>query len=211
VIIKNCFVVAASYTFFVGIRVALPIFSELLGNTTHFQNELKETLVICQTTPEIDAASEYVICGIDSKGTKFIGNSQIHSLTHLLAYTHSTLYISTDLGRHVMIDREHVSLFDVSHMLQTTICGRDRVEFMESLAVGDVAGLADDHGLLTLFTNDSGGIIDDLIVTRTSLGHLYIVSNAGCADKDFAHMSVGTRWHKPRAVLKVENDQFMCE
>jgi len=35
VIIENCFVVAASY----------PFFSELEGNTTHFQNELKETLV----------------------------------------------------------------------------------------------------------------------------------------------------------------------
>ena len=83
-------------------------------------------------------------------------------------------------------------MFDVSHMLQTRISGRDQVEFMESLVVGDVAGLADDHGTLTLFTTDDGGIIDDLIVTRTSLGHLYIVSNAACADKDFNHMSVRT-------------------
>ena len=83
-------------------------------------------------------------------------------------------------------------MFDVSHMLQTTVSGRDQVEFMESLVVGDVAGLADDQGTLTLFTNDAGGIVDDLIVTRTSLGHLYIVSNAACADKDFRHMSVGS-------------------
>ena len=83
-------------------------------------------------------------------------------------------------------------MFDVSHMLQTTVSGRDQVEFMESLVVGDVAGLADDQGTLTLFTNDSGGIIDDLIVTRTSIGHLYVVSNAACADTDFKHMSVCT-------------------
>lgn len=91
-----------------------------------------------------------------------------------------------------MVDREHVSVFDVSHMLQTTVGGRDQVEFIESLVVGDVAGLADDHGTLTLFTNDNGGVIDDLIVSRTSLGYLYIVSNAACADKDFTHMSVRT-------------------
>jgi len=42
---KNCLGVAASYPFFDGIRVALPIFSELGVNTTHFQNEQKETLV----------------------------------------------------------------------------------------------------------------------------------------------------------------------
>jgi len=46
VIIKTCFVVAESYPFFVGIRGSITIFSELRGNTTHFQNELKETLLI---------------------------------------------------------------------------------------------------------------------------------------------------------------------
>jgi len=47
VIIKTCFVVAASSPFFVGIRGSVThSFSELEGNTTHFQNELKETMVI---------------------------------------------------------------------------------------------------------------------------------------------------------------------
>ena len=88
-----------------------------------------------------------------------------------------------------------MSLFDVSHMVQTKISGRDQVKFIESLVVGDIAGLKDNHGTLTLFTNESGGIIDDLIVTRTSLGYLYVVSNAGCADKDLAHMRVSVRCH----------------
>ncbi|KAM6343847.1 aminomethyltransferase, mitochondrial isoform 3-T3 [Alca torda] len=57
--------------------------------------------------------------------------------------------------------RRHCSLFDVSHMLQ---------------------------GTLTLVTNEKGGIVDDLIVTNTSEDHLYVVSNAGCAEKDLAVM-----------------------
>uniref|UniRef100_A0A7N5P096 Aminomethyltransferase n=1 Tax=Ailuropoda melanoleuca TaxID=9646 RepID=A0A7N5P096_AILME len=57
--------------------------------------------------------------------------------------------------------RRHCSLFDVSHMLQ---------------------------GTLSLFTNEAGGILDDLIVTSTSEGYLYVVSNAGCRDKDLALM-----------------------
>ena len=48
VIIRNCFVVAASYPFFVGIRGSVTHFSELGDDTTHFQNELKETPVILQ-------------------------------------------------------------------------------------------------------------------------------------------------------------------
>ncbi|XP_038666731.1 aminomethyltransferase, mitochondrial [Scyliorhinus canicula] len=84
--------------------------------------------------------------------------------------------------------RQHSSLFDVSHMLQSKVTGKDRVKFMESLVVGDISELQDNQGTLSLFTNEKGGIKDDLIVTRTSDGYLYIVSNAGCADKDSAHM-----------------------
>ncbi|XP_078065507.1 aminomethyltransferase, mitochondrial [Mustelus asterias] len=84
--------------------------------------------------------------------------------------------------------RQHCSLFDVSHMLQSKVTGKDRVKFMESLVVGDITELQDNQGMLSLFTNEKGGIEDDLIVTRTSDGYLYIVSNAGCADKDSAHM-----------------------
>lgn len=37
--------------------------------------------------------------------------------------------------------------------------------------------------------------MDDLIVTKTDQGYLYVVSNAGCADKDSAHMLVSTYLH----------------
>lgn len=87
-----------------------------------------------------------------------------------------------------MHTREHCSIFDVSHMLQTKVYGKDRVKFMESMIVGDIAELKDNQGTLSLFTNIKGGIMDDLIVTKTDQGYLYVVSNAGCADKDSAHM-----------------------
>ena len=45
-------------------------------------------------------------------------------------------------------------------------------------------------GTLSVLTTDSGGIIDDLIVTRTGEQSFYVVANAGCADKDMAHLSV---------------------
>uniref|UniRef100_A0A2K6F8I4 Aminomethyltransferase n=1 Tax=Propithecus coquereli TaxID=379532 RepID=A0A2K6F8I4_PROCO len=84
--------------------------------------------------------------------------------------------------------RQHCSLFDVSHMLQTKILGSDRVKLMESIVVGDIAELKPNQGTLSLFTNEAGGILDDLIVTNTSEGYLYVVSNAGCCDKDLALM-----------------------
>lgn len=52
--------------------------------------------------------------------------------------------------------------------------------------VGDIQGLPKDHGTLSVFTNDNGGIVDDFIVNKTSQDHLYVVSNAGCREKDLS-------------------------
>jgi len=84
--------------------------------------------------------------------------------------------------------RNHCSIFDVSHMLQTRVYGKDRFQFMEELCVADVQGLNNGQASLSLFTNDNGGIIDDLIVTKADDKHLYVVSNAGCRDKDIPLM-----------------------
>ena len=84
--------------------------------------------------------------------------------------------------------RKHCSIFDVSHMLQTRVHGNDRVEFCEALTVADVQNLKTDTGTLSVFTNDKGGIIDDLIVTKTSRDYIYLVTNAGCRDKDLILM-----------------------
>uniref|UniRef100_A0A3Q3X7N5 Aminomethyltransferase, mitochondrial n=1 Tax=Mola mola TaxID=94237 RepID=A0A3Q3X7N5_MOLML len=75
-------------------------------------------------------------------------------------------YKDSHIASH-MHTREHCSVFDVSHMLQTKVHGKDRVKFMESLVVADIAELKDN---------------------QTDQGYLYVVSNAGCADKDSAHM-----------------------
>ncbi|UYV65659.1 AMT [Cordylochernes scorpioides] len=54
-----------------------------------------------------------------------------------------------------------------------------------------MAELTPGQGTLTLFTNNRGGIMDDLIVTRTTEDHLYVVSNAGCREKDLHHLMTG--------------------
>ena len=78
--------------------------------------------------------------------------------------------------------RSHASIFDVSHMLQFKLHGKDRVKCLESLVVADIQGLNENQGTLSVFTNEQGGIRDDLIINKLP-NELYIVSNAGCADK----------------------------
>lgn len=66
--------------------------------------------------------------------------------------------------------------------------GKDAIPWIEKLVVGDIAGLKDGTGTLSVLTNESGGIIDDTIVTRIAEDELYLVLNAGCRDKDLAHL-----------------------
>ncbi|RKO87770.1 hypothetical protein BDK51DRAFT_27160, partial [Blyttiomyces helicus] len=84
--------------------------------------------------------------------------------------------------------REKASLFDVSHMLQTSWVGKDATKFLETLVVGDIKGLPVGSSTLSLFTNLHGGIIDDTVINKQTEESFYVVSNAGCADKDLAHI-----------------------
>lgn len=84
--------------------------------------------------------------------------------------------------------RQHASIFDVSHMLQTYVRGKAAVECFESICTADIKGLEPSSGTLTVFTNANGGILDDLIVTKVSDELLYVVSNAACRKQDVAIM-----------------------
>lgn len=46
--------------------------------------------------------------------------------------------------------------------------GKDAIAFLESLVVGDIAGLKDGTGSLSVITNSVGGIIDDTVITKAS-------------------------------------------
>lgn len=86
--------------------------------------------------------------------------------------------------------RAQAGLFDVSHMGQVRIVGAGAAGAFERLVPGNIAGLAEGHARYTVLTGDQGGILDDLIATRTADG-LFIVVNAGCRDADIAHMRAG--------------------
>lgn len=85
--------------------------------------------------------------------------------------------------------REYGSIFDVSHMLQTYLKGKDVISCFESVCTADIKGLRNGTGTLTVFTNGKGGILDDLIVNRVAEDTLYVVSNASRKETDMAVMS----------------------
>ena len=83
--------------------------------------------------------------------------------------------------------RAHAGLFDVSHMGQVRLSGAGAAAALESLVPADIVELAPGRQRYALFTNDSGGILDDLMVTNAG-DHLFLVVNAACKHQDLAHL-----------------------
>ncbi len=87
--------------------------------------------------------------------------------------------------------RSAAGLFDVSHMGQVILRPSGDMAALvagfEAMMPVDVAGLAKGRQRYGLFTNDQGGILDDLMFANRG-DHLFVVVNAACKAADIAHM-----------------------
>jgi aminomethyltransferase len=110
----------------------------------------------------------------------FCGWSLPVTYDHSLTLRESTIHTRTP-GK--------ASLFDVSHMGQILLRGKDRGELVARASVCDVNKLDEYSGTLSVLLNrrKGGGIIDDAIINRHP-DYLYMVVNGGNRDKDLEHL-----------------------
>jgi aminomethyltransferase len=104
-------------------------------------------------------------------------------------------YPSGILAEHVWT-REHAGLFDVSHMGQAALIGPDHAtaaRALEALVPADILNLKPGRQRYTQLLDESGGILDDLMVTRPANplqdGELMLVVNASTKEADYAHIA----------------------
>lgn len=88
--------------------------------------------------------------------------------------------------------RTEAGLFDVSHMGQVIVKAKsgsyeDAALALESLVPVDFLGLAEGRQRYGFFTDDSGCILDDLMIAHLD-DHLFVVVNASCKEADLAHL-----------------------
>ena len=88
------------------------------------------------------------------------------------------------IGEHLRT-REHCGLFDVSHMGEIFVEGEDAIAFVNRLTTNDVTKLVDGQAHYSAFTNENGGVVDDLLVYRFFHDKLLLVVNAGTTEKDW--------------------------
>jgi aminomethyltransferase len=88
--------------------------------------------------------------------------------------------------------RAEAGLFDVSHMGQVIVKAKsgsyeDAALALESLVPVDILGLAEGRQRYGFFTDDTGCILDDLMIAHLD-DHLFVVVNAACKEADLAHL-----------------------
>ncbi|PYS83249.1 MAG: glycine cleavage system aminomethyltransferase GcvT [Acidobacteria bacterium] len=81
--------------------------------------------------------------------------------------------------------RTNAGLFDVSHMGEIEVRGRDSIPLVNRLVSNDASKLIDGQAQYSALTTPAGTVIDDLLVYRFAENHLLLVVNAGTTEKDW--------------------------
>lgn len=81
--------------------------------------------------------------------------------------------------------RTNIGLFDLSHMGEFEVTGKDAEAFLQKTTTNNVAALTDGKIQYSCMPYEHGGIVDDLLVYRLSQNHYFLVVNASNIDKDF--------------------------
>ena len=89
--------------------------------------------------------------------------------------------------------RENIGLFDVSHMGEVFVVGKDAVEFLNKIVPQDISKLSDGKAVYCQLPNRQGGLIDDLIIYKLKNQTYLVICNASRVDEDINWMSINQR------------------
>lgn len=91
--------------------------------------------------------------------------------------------------------RSKAGLFDVSHMGEIEVRGKDALDFVQYIFTNDITKIEDNQILYTPMCSPDGGVIDDLLVYRFNKEHFLLVVNASNTDKDFAWLEENRKFY----------------
>lgn len=91
------------------------------------------------------------------------------------------------IAEHLAV-REKVALFDISHMGRILVSGPDAEAFLDYISTNVILGKADGSATYTVWSQELGGCVDDVIVYRQNAESYFVVVNACNRQKDLEHL-----------------------
>ncbi len=95
---------------------------------------------------------------------------------------------SSDIEEHMTV-RNGVGVFDVSHMGEFTLKGANALDLIQRVTSNDASKLIDGQAQYSCLPNETGGIVDDLIVYKVKDNDYLLVVNASNIEKDWNWIS----------------------
>lgn len=100
---------------------------------------------------------------------------------------HMPVQYSSIIEEHKTV-REHVGLFDVSHMGEVFVSGKDSLEFLNRIVPQNISKLNYEKAVYCQLPNKNGGLIDDLIIYKLGINSYLVICNASRLDEDLNWM-----------------------
>ncbi len=101
---------------------------------------------------------------------------------------HMPVQYSSIIDEHKTV-RESVGIFDVSHMGEVIVQGKDALAFLNKIVPQNISKLTDSKAVYCQLTNNKGGVIDDLIIYMLENNKYLIIANASRVDEDINWMA----------------------
>ncbi len=115
------------------------------------------------------------------------------------------LYYKSIIEEHLNV-RNNSGIFDISHMGEITVKGKDASVFMDNVFTADISEIGEGEIVYSLILNEKGGIIDDVTVFKFSENEYMTVVNAANTQKDFAWLNYRQKeFQKAGGVVVIEN------
>lgn len=129
---------------------------------------------------------------MDSSAIKFVPLNDLHvklgaKMVPFAGYNMPVRY-SSDIEEHMAV-RKGVGVFDVSHMGEFTVKGPNALDLIQRVTSNDASKLIDGQAQYSCLPNETGGIVDDLIVYKIKDNDYLLVVNASNIEKDWNWIS----------------------
>lgn len=111
---------------------------------------------------------------------------------------------SSDIEEHMTV-RKGVGVFDVSHMGEFLVQGPDALDLIQRVTSNDAAKLVDGQAQYSCLPNETGGIVDDLLVYKLRDEDYMLVVNASNIEKDWAWIN---KFNSKKAILTNISDDI---
>ena len=117
------------------------------------------------------------------------------------------LYYTSIITEHNYV-RKAAGVFDVSHMGDIIISGKDSIDFLEYILPSNISGIEIGTCMYTAFLNHEGNIIDDTIIYRINSNEFLTVPNASTTEKIYEWMMVNSKKYE----VKINNvsNKYSC-